>query len=392
MAIAGVAALLCLTALGCKRAAAPATPGALPPIPTVTVASVVQKDVPIYEGSVGSTVGFVDANILPKVSGYLLKQDYQDGSPVRAGQLLFEIDARQYQAALDQALGNLAQARAQLKQNQLTLARDTELLQKSVIARQAFDDITQSTRASEALVKADEAAVESARLNLQWTKVYSPISGVAGIAQAQVGDLVGPSTLLTTVSQVDPIKVSFPVSEKLYLRFAGQINASGTQNARSSPPPIELILDNGSVYSFPGRLHAVNRQVDVQTGTIMMQATFPNPENILRPGMYAKVRAQTDVQHNALLVPQTAVSSIQGQYQVAVVGADNKVTLRPVTPGQKTGSFWVIDGGLKPRERVVVDGAQKLQEGMEVRPVLATQQTPRLSGSPAAGANPVTEE
>jgi len=364
----------------------------VPPIPTVTVAKVVQNDVPIYDESVGTTVGFVNANILPKVSGYLLKQNYQDGSPVRAGQLLFEIDARQYQAALDQALGNLAQVRAQLKQNQLTLARDTELFQKSVIAKQAFDDITQTTRASEALVKADEAAVESAKLNLQWTQVYSPISGVAGIAQAQVGDLVGTNTLLTTVSQVDPIKVSFPISEKLYLRFAGQINASGTQSARSSAPPIELILDNGSVYSYPGHLYAVNRQVDVQTGTIMVQATFPNPENILRPGMYAKVRAQTDVQHNALVVPQTSVSSIQGQYEVAVIGADNKVTLRPVTPGKKTGSLWVINVGLKPGERVVADGAQKLQEGMEVRPVLATEQAPRLAGTPAADANPVTEE
>ena len=283
----------------------------------MTVATVVQKDVPIYEESVGTTVGFVNADILPKVSGYLLKQDYQDGSRVRAGQLLFEIDPRQYQAALDQALGNLARTQAQLKQNQLTLARDTHLFQESVIAKQAFDDITQSTRASEAQVQADAAAVESSRLNLQWTKVYSPIDGVAGIAQAQVGDLVGTSTLLTTVSQVDPIKVSFPISEKLYLHFAGQINASGGANAKSSPPIIQLILDNGSVYSYPGHLYAVNRQVDVQTGTIMMQASFPNPENILRPGMYAKVRAQTDVQHNALLVPQTAVSSIQGQYEVA---------------------------------------------------------------------------
>ena len=352
----------------------------------------VQKDVPIYDESVGTTVGFVNAQILPKVSGYLLRQDYKDGSRVRAGQLLFEIDPRQYQAALDQALGELARAQAQLKQNQLTLARYTQLYKDSVIAKQTFDDITQTTRASEAQVKADAAAVENAKLNLQWTKVFSPIDGVAGIAQAQVGDLVGTSTLLTTVSQVDPIKVSFPVSEKLYLHFAGQINASEGANAKSAPPIIQLILDNGSVYSYPGHLYAVNRQVDVQTGTIMMQATFPNPENILRPGMYAKVRAQTDVQHNALLVPQTAVSSIQGQYEVAVVGADNKVTLRPVTPGIKTGSLWVIDGGLKPAERVVADGAQKVQEGMEVRPVLATEQAPPLSGTPAAGANPVAEE
>ena len=388
MAIAGVVALVSLSALSCKKAAAP---GALPPIPMVTVATVVQRDVPIYEESVGTTVGFVNANILPKVSGYLLKQDYQDGSRVRAGQLLFEIDPRQYQAALDQALGNLAQAQAQLKQNQQDLARYTKLFNAAVIPQQKFDNATQTTRASAAQVQAYTAAVESAKLNLQWTKVYSPINGVAGIAQAQVGDLVGTSTLLTTVSQVDPTKVSFPVSEKLYLHFAGPINASGNANAKS-PPPIELILDNGSVYSYPGRLYAVNRQVDLQTGTIMMQAIFPNPENILRPGMYAKVRAQTDVQHSALLVPQTAVSSIQGQYEVAVVSADNRVTLRPVTTGIKTGSLWVIDDGLKPGERVVADGAQKVQEGMEVKLVVATEQTPPMSGTPAAGPNPVRQE
>lgn len=387
MAIAGVAAVVSLAAVSCKRAAAP---GALPPIPTVTVAMVVQKDVPIYEESVGTAVGFVDANILPKVSGYLLKQDYQDGSRVRAGQLLFEIDPRQYQAALDQALGNLAQAQAQLKQNQLNLERYTKLFKAAVIPKEQFDNITQTTRASAAQVQADEAAVESAKLNLQWTKVYSPIDGVAGIAQAQVGDLVGTSTLLT-VSQVDPIKVSFPVSEKLYLDFAGQINASGDTNAKP-PPPIELILGNGSVYGYPGRLYAVNRQVDVQTGTIMMQAFFPNPKNVLRPGMYAKVRAQTDVRHNALLVPQSAVSSIQGQYEVAAVGTDNKVTLRSVTPGMKTGSLWVMDDGLKPGERVIADGAQKVQEGMEVKPVVATEQTPPMSGTPAAGPNPVRQD
>ncbi len=389
LAIAGAAVLICLTALSCKRAA---TPGARPPIPTVTVATVVQKDVPIYEESVGTTVGFVNADILPKVSGYLLKQDYQDGSDVRAGQLLFEIDPRQYQAALDQALGNLAKAQAQLKQNQLDLARYTKLFNASVIPRQEFDNATQTTRASQAQFQADQAAVESAKLNLQWTKVYSPINGVAGIAQAQVGDLVGTSTLLTTVSQVDPIKVSFPISEKLYLQLANRINASGDAKAKSPPPPIQLILENGSVYSQPGRFYAANRQVDVQTGTIMMQATFPNPENILRPGMYAKVRAQTDVQHNVLLVPQTAVSSIQGQYEVAVVGADNKVTLRPVTPGIKMGALWVIDAGLKSGERVAADGAQKVQEGMEVKPVVANEQTPPMSGTPAAGPNPVRQE
>lgn len=391
MVMATIAAMLALVATGCNKAATPPASSGPPPIPAVKVAAVVQKDVPTYEEAVGTTVGFVNADILPKVSGYLLKQDYKDGSRVHAGQLLFEIDDRPYQAALNQALGNLSQARAQLKQNQLDLARYTKLYKEAVIGAEKFDDMTQKTQASAGQVQADDAAVQNARLNLQWCKVYSPIEGVAGIAQAQVGDLVGTSTLLTTVSQVDPIKVSFPVSEKLYLHFAGQINASGGANAKSSPN-FELILDNGSVYSYPGRLYAVNRQVDVQTGTIMMQALFPNPQNILRPGMYAKVRAQTDVQHNALLVPQTAVSSIQGQYEVAVVGADNKVTLRSVTPGMEAGSLWVINNGLKPGERVVTEGVQKVQEGMEVRPVLASEQTERSSGTRSDGVNPVGQE
>jgi RND family efflux transporter MFP subunit len=384
-----VAAIFALAATDCKKQ--PLAGSSAPPIPTVMVATVVQKDVPIYEEAVGTTVGFVNADILPKVSGYLLKQDYQDGSRVHAGQLLFEIDPRPYQAALNQALGNLAQARAELKQNQQDLARYTKLYNQAVIPAQKFDNVTQTTQASAGQVKADEAAVQNAQLNLGWCKVYSPIEGVAGIAQAQVGDLVGTSTLLTTVSNVDPIKVSFPISEKLYLHFAGQLNAIGEANTKPSPR-IDLILDDGSVYSNPGRLYAVNRQVDIQTGTIMMQAIFPNPENVLRPGMYAKVRAQTDVQHNALLVPQTAVSSIQGQYEVAVVDTDNKVALRPVTPSIKTGSLWVIDEGLKPGERVVIDGAQKVQEGMEVKPLLATEQTPPMSGTPAAGPNPVSQE
>lgn len=391
IAIAGAVTLVALTALSCKRAASPTAPGVAGPIPTVTVATVVQNDVPIYEESVGTTVGFVNANILPKVSGYLLKQNYQDGARVHAGQLLFEIDPRQYQAALDQALGNLAQAQAKHKQNQQDLARYTKLFNASVIPKEKFDNATQTTRASEAQVQADKAAVEGAKLNLQWTKVYSPIDGVAGIAQAQVGDLVGTSTLLTTVSQVDPIKVSFPVSEKLYLHFAAQLNVLGSPQAEPSPR-IELILGDGSIYRYPGRLYAVNRQVDVQTGTITMQALFPNPENVLRPGMYAKVRAQTDVQHNALLVPQTAVSSIQGQYEVAVVDTDNRVTLREVTSGEKYGSLWVIEKGLKPGERVVADGAMKVREGMEVRPVPAAEQTPPVSGTPTAGANSGRQE
>ncbi len=378
-----------LAATSCKNP--PAASNAPPPIPTVMVATAVQKDVPIYQEAVGTTVGFVNADILPKVSGYLLKQDYKDGSRVHAGQLLFEIDDRPYQATLSQALGNLAQAQAELKKDQQDLARYTKLYQEAVIPAQKFDNTTQAAQASAAQVKADEAAVQNARLNLQWCRVFSPIEGVAGIAQAQVGDLVSTTTLLTTISNVDPIKVSFPISEKLYLRFAAQLNALGEAHAKPSPR-IELILDDGSLYSYPGRLYAVNRQVDIQTGTIMMQALFPNPENVLRPGMYAKVRAQTEVQHNALLVPQTAVSSIQGQSEVAVVGTDNKVTVRMVTAGIKTGSWWAIEEGLKPGDHVVIDGAQKVQEGMEVKPVLATEQTPLISGTPTAGPHSVSQE
>ena len=327
----------------------------------------------------------VNAQIIPKVSGYLLRQDYKDGSRVRAGQLLFEIDPRQYKATLDQTLGTLSQAQAQLKQNQLTLARDTQLFQESVIAKQAFDDITQTTRASGAQVEADAAAVENAGLNLQWTKVYSPIDGVTGIAQAQVGDLVGTSTLLTTVSQVDPIKVSFPISEKEYLHFAGSINAD--ENGKPTDQVrLELILDDGSAYSHPGHLYAANRQVDVETGTIMIQAIFANPGNILRPGMYAKLRAQTGIRHNALLVPESAVFSIQGQNEVAVVGADNRVALRAITLGNKVDTLWVIDDGLNPGEKVVTDGVQKIRVGTEVKPVLADQ--PKPSGVLATAANP----
>jgi RND family efflux transporter MFP subunit len=384
--IAMIAAIFALAATSCKKPTGPAAASAPAPIPTVIVAAVVQKDVPTYGEAVGTTVGFVNADILPKVSGYLLKQDYQDGARVHAGQLLFEIDDRPYKAALNQALGDLAQAQAQLKQNQQDLARYTKLYQEAVIPAQKFDNTTQTTRASAGQVQADEAAVQNAKLNLQWCKVYSPIDGVAGIAQAQVGDLVGTSTILTTVSQLDPIKVTFPISEKQYLDLAGRINS------HAPTPQFELILDNGQSYSYPGRFYAVNRQVDLQTGTIAIQVIFPNPEDILRPGMYAKVRAQTGIRHNALLVPQPAVFAIQGQYMVAVVGADNRVTLRAVTPGKKSGAFWVIDDGLNPRERVVADGVQKIREGMEVKPVIAAQPVAPVSDAETAGASPAREE
>ncbi|HJU12519.1 MAG TPA: efflux RND transporter periplasmic adaptor subunit, partial [Candidatus Binataceae bacterium] len=293
-----------------------------------------------------------------------------------------------YKAAVDQAAANLAQAQAQLKQNQQDLARYTQLFKAHVIPKQTFDTATQTTRASQAQVQAASAALESAKLNLQWTKVYSPIDGVAGIAQAQVGDLVSPSTLLTTISQLNPIKVTFPISENDYLKFAARINARVNGQARDAGPRFELILDNGALYGSPGKFYAANRQIDVQTGTIQIQAVFPNSEDILRPGMYAKIRAQTGVRRGALLVPQTAVFEIQGQYEVAVVGDDNRIAIRTVKPGHKVDGLWLINEGLKPGERVVTEGVQKIKDGMEVKPVLVQQPSPESTAtSPAKAAS-----
>src|SRR5580658_372909 len=378
LAVAAFAMALALAAMACKKAA-PVT--ALPP-PEVVVTEVIQKDVPLYSEWVGTTVGFVNANIYPKISGYLLKQNYRDGDAVKAGQLLFQIDPREYQAALDQALGNLGQAQAQLKQNQLNLARYTILYKQAVISRQEFDNITQTTRATSGQVKANQGAVETAKLNLQWTKVYSPVDGVAGIAKAQVGNLVSPTTLLTTISQLDPIKVEFPISEAQYLHFADKINGDPQARAKNGPK-FEMILADGSTYKYLGTVYDVNRQVNIQTGTIIVQATFPNPGNILRPGLYAKIRAAVGTVHNALLVPQGAVLETQGQYQVAVVGSDNKVTMRTVTIGKQSGGLRLIETGISPGERVITEGLQKVHDGMEVNPHV-------VPAEPAAGSAPAS--
>jgi len=378
----GFAVTLSLAAIGCKKAPAPPAPA-----PEVVVAPVIERDVPLYAEAIGTTVGFVDAQIYPKISGYLLKQNYRDGSHVHTNQLLFEIDDRQYKAALDQALGNLAQAQAQLKQNQLNLDRYTNLFKKAVISRQDFDNQLQTTRATVAQVQANQAAVENARLNLGWTKVYSPIDGVAAIAQAQVGDLVGTTTLLTTVSQVDPIKVTFPIPEKDYLQFAEQINAEENGVAQATLA-FQMILDNGQTYQYQGRFYAANRQVDPTLGTIQIQATFPNPQGILRPGLYAKIRVATGVLHNALLVPQGAVLETQGQNQVAVVDSDNKVTMRSVDLGKQVEGLQLIDKGISPGERVITGGLQKVHDGMEVKPRVIPTQPAAESSSGSAGEVP----
>ena len=371
-----IAAAMAVVPSGCKRAAAPVAP----PLPEVVVTDVVQRDVPVYSESVGTTQGFVNADVYPKITGYLLKQNYRDGDQVHSGQLLFQIDDREYKAALDQALGDLGQKQADYKKNKQDLDKYTPLYQQQVIARQEFDHVTQTTRASAAAVASAQAAVETAKLNEQWTQVTSPIDGIAGIAKAQVGDLVSPSSLLTTVSQLDPIKVEFPVSEKTYLHFADRINQDPRGN---NAPKLEMILSDGSTYKYPGQIYDVNRQVEIQTGTIEAQATFPNPGHILRPGMYAKIRAAAEVRHNALLVPQDAVLETQGQYQVAVVGSDNKVTMRTVEVGQQAGRLQIIEKGVSPGERVVTNGLQKVRDGMEVNPQ-AVRPEPAPAESPAS--------
>ncbi len=361
---------------GCKRAAAPVAP----PLPEVVVTDVVQRNVPVYSESVGTTEGFVNADIYPKITGYLLKQNYSDGDRVRAGQLLFQIDDREYKAALDQALGDLGQKQADHKKNRQDLDKYTPLYEQQVISKQEFDHITQTTRASAAAVASAEAAVETAKLNEQWTQVTSPIDGIAGIAKAQVGDLVSPTMLLATVSQLDPIKVEFPVSEKTYLHFADQINQDPLgKNA----PKLEMILSDGSTYKYPGHISNVNRQVEIQTGTIEVQGIFPNPSHVLRPGMYAKVRAAAEVRKNALLVPQEAVLETQGQYQVAIVGSDDKVTMRTVVVGQQAGGLQIIEKGVSPGERVITEGLQKVTDGMEVNPQ-SVRPEPALAESPAS--------
>jgi membrane fusion protein (multidrug efflux system) len=361
---------------GCKRAAAPVAP----PLPEVVVTDVVQRNVPVYSESVGTTEGFVNADIYPKITGYLLKQNYSDGDRVRAGQLLFQIDDREYKAGLDQALGDLGQKQADYKKNRQDLDKYTPLYEQQVISKQEFDHVSQTTRASAAAVAAAEAAVETAKLNEQWTQATSPIDGVAGIAKAQVGDLVSPTMLLATVSQLDPIKVEFPVSEKTYLHFADQINQDPLGK---NSPKLEMILSDGSTYKYPGHISNVNRQVEIQTGTIEVQSIFPNPGHVLRPGMYAKVRAAAEVRQNALLVPQEAVLETQGQYQVAIVGSDDKVTMRTVVVGQQAGLLQITEKGVSPGERVITEGLQKVSDGMEVK-LQSVRPEPALAESPTS--------
>jgi membrane fusion protein, multidrug efflux system len=368
-----------LLAFGCTPSAPPP-----PPPPAVLVTEVIQKDVPITAEWVGTTVGFVNAKVMPRVQGYLLKQGYEDGASVKTGQLLFEIDDRPYKASLDQALGDLATQRANLKKHQQDVGRYTPLAAQGAVSKQELDDAVQAARASEAQVQAADAAVTNARLNLDWTKIYSPIDGIAGIAPVQVGDLVTPSTVLTTVSQVDPMKVTFPITEREYLRFADKIKEHQERGRTDDEPDLQLVLADGNAYPHRGRFHVANREVDRETGTILVQALFPNPDGMLRPGLYAKVRAATETVRGALLVPERAVQEIQGTYQVAVVGSDDKIAMRTVKTGPQVDGLWIVDDGLKPGERVVTQGVQKVRDGIVVNAKPDTSVTTQ-SATPGQG-------
>ncbi len=358
-------ASLTLVVIGCGRTQATAPP----PAPEVRVAPVVQQDVPVHSEWVATLDGYVNAQIRPQVSGYIIQQDYKEGSLVRKGQVLFEIDPRPFKAALDRAKGDLAQAQAQLGKSTLDVERDTPLAQAKAIAKSQLDNEIQAKLGAQAAVESGSAAVEQAELNLEWTKVTSLVDGIAGIAQVQIGNLVGPNSVLTSVSQVDPIKAYFPISEQEYLHAQQKNGAVSGRHAISFfGNSLELILADGNSYPQKGKILLADRQVDPNTGTIRVVAAFPNPGNLLRPGQYGRVRVETSVKKGALLIPQSAVGQSQGNYQVVIVAGDHKVSMRTVKPGKKVGTMWVIDEGLKPGEQVVVEGLQKLKDGTLVTP------------------------
>ncbi len=405
----------------------------------VQVVNVEQKDVPVYSEWIGTTDGMVNAEIKAQVTGYLLRQDYKEGSFVTKGQLLFEIDPRPFQAALDQAQGQLAQFKGQLEQanshvqeveaqvaqansqllqmqaqlaqtqanqvkTQLDVNKYAPLLEQKAVTQQEYDNAAQANVVAKAQVKAAEASIETARagvraanaqvgtakaavaaaqgqienanaairtaeLNLGFTRIISPIDGIAGLAQAQVGNLITTqSAPLTTVSTVDPIKVYFTVSEQEYLNYTRRHPTEEEREEATRNLELELILADSTTYPQKGSFYFADRQVDPKTGAIRLAGTFPNPDNVLRPGQYGRVRAVTSTKSDALLIPQRAVSQLQGGYQVAVVGDDNHVEIRSVKVGDRTGAFWIIEEGLKPGESVVVEGLQRLRPGAVVNP------------------------
>jgi membrane fusion protein (multidrug efflux system) len=356
--------LTAATALFCgctKKAPPPAAP------PVVEFITASPTNVATTQEWIGTLEGSVNAQIRAQVTGYLISQNYKEGTEVQKGQALFEIDPRPFQAVVGQVQAKLAQDEAQLHKTELDVKRYTPLAKDQAISQEDLDNAIQANLAAQAQVVADRASITNAELNLSFTKVMSPIRGIAGIALAQIGDLVGPNgNVLTTVSTIDPIRVYFPVSEDSYLRFWRLL--LDPENANREQLKLQLVLGDGTVYPHPGKFFIADRQVNASTGTLLIGGLFPNPKLLLRPGQYARVRAQTETKTNVFLVPQRAVLEMQGTKQVSVVGDDNKSHVKPVVTGEQVGSDIIIEQGLAPGDRLVIEGVEKAKEGTAVNP------------------------
>jgi membrane fusion protein, multidrug efflux system len=340
-----------------------------PSPPVVEVATVTREDVPIYHEWIGTLDGLVNAQIRAQVAGYLLTQDYHEGDGVKKGDLLFEIDPRPYQAALEQSKGALAQAEARRGKTELDVKRYGPLVKDKAISQEEYDDAVQANIEARASVVSAKAQVDQAQLNLEFTKITSPIDGIPSIARAQIGDLAGPAGgELTTVSTIDPIKAYFNVSEQSYVNFTRLFETESARSEQLKHLEAELLFPDGKAYPLKGKINAIDRSIGLTTGALRVEALFPNPNNALRPGQFARIRVKTETQQNALLVPYRAVSELQGSYQVAVVDADNKIHIQQVRIGERTGNKCLVEEGLESGQRVVVEGVQKISEGATVIP------------------------
>ena len=351
----------------CLAACSRKTEQAAPPLPTVVVATVTPRDVPIVKESVAILDGVINANINAQVQGYLVSRNYKEGSVVKKGDLLFQIDPRPFEAALAQAKANLDRDKAMQFKTSADEARAMRLFAEKVLSPQERDAAIATAAANKANVEADEAAVKTAELNLGYTKIVSPVDGVAGIATAQVGDLVGPATgTLTTVSQLDPIKVTVNLGEQGLTEFVTKHRDANERERYLSGLEFQLLLADGTVYPQKGSFYAEDRHLDAKTGSIKMEITFPNPGNLLRPGQFGKLRTIVETKKAALVVPQEAVIDLQGNQLVIVVDQTNKASMRPIKVGERLGGLWEITDGLKPGDRIIVEGYQKVRPGAEV--------------------------
>jgi membrane fusion protein (multidrug efflux system) len=365
--------VLCSVVFVTMSACAKEAPPAAPPPPDVLVTDAIQRDVPVSMELVGQAKGFQDVEIRARVEGFLEQVAFSEGSLVRKGQLLYVIDRKPLEAAVANAKGQLATAQARLEKAKNDVNRYTPLVAKQAVSQQELDNALAAKDAMTAQVDAQQAALEKAQIDLGYTTITSPIDGLIGTTQVKTGNLVGrgDNTLLVTISQIDPILFRAGMAEAEYLRVARRVQDETAKGTRAAPVPIQLILADGTVHPQEGRVDAIERNIDPTTGTLAIQIKFPNPQRLVRPGQYGRVKFDIDVKKGAILVPQRAVQELQGLYSLAVVGADNKVAFRNVKVGPRDGSLWVIEEGLKPGERVIVEGLQRVRDGLTVSPKAA---------------------